>query len=90
MKAHPRFPKQEKVKAIKPLLPNLFDSIAENMKTRRRPFPYFNIETKCLPAGDGRFHPKPEQFFDLLMALIKEMQMEERVIIQSFDFRTLK
>jgi glycerophosphoryl diester phosphodiesterase len=90
MKAHPRFPKQEKVRAIKPLLADLFDSIAENMKTRRRPFPYFNIETKCLPAGDGRFHPKPEEFVDLLMAVIKEKQMEERVIIQSFDFRTLR
>jgi glycerophosphoryl diester phosphodiesterase len=90
MKAHPRFPKQEKVKAIKPLLADLLDSIAGNMKTRRRPFPYFNIETKCLPAGDGRFHPKPEEFVELLMAVIIEKQMEERVIIQSFDFRTLK
>ena len=60
------------------------------MKVRRRPFPYFNIETKCLPPGDGRFHPKPEEFVELLMAVIREKQLEERVIIQSFDFRTLK
>ena len=90
LKPHPRFPKQQKLKAIKPLLADLFDSITENMKIRRRPFPYFNIETKCLPAGDGRFHPKPEEFVELLMAVIKEKQVEERVIIQSFDFRTLK
>jgi glycerophosphoryl diester phosphodiesterase len=90
MKPHPRFPQQQKIKAIKPLLADLFDSVAENMKTRRRPFPYFNIETKCLPAGDGRFHPKPEEIVELLMAVIKEKQLEERVIIQSFDFRTLK
>ena len=90
MKPHPRFPQQQKIKAIKPLLADLFDSVAENMKIRRRPFPYFNIETKCLPAGDGRFHPKPEEFVELLMAVIKEKQLEERVIIQSFDFRTLK
>jgi glycerophosphoryl diester phosphodiesterase len=90
MKPHPRFPQQQKIKAIKPLLADLFDSVAENMKLRRRPFPYFNIETKCLPAGDGRFHPKPEEFVELLMAVIKEKQVEERVIIQSFDFRTLK
>src|SRR6187402_3704418 len=90
MKAHPRFPQQQKIKAIKPLLADLFDSVAESMKIRRRPFPYFNIETKCLPAGDGRFHPKPEEFIELLMAVIKEKQLEERVIIQSFDFRTLK
>ena len=90
IKPHPRFPQQQKLKAIKPLLADLFDSVAENMKIRRRPFPYFNIETKCLPAGDGRFHPKPEEFVELLMAVIKEKQLEERVIIQSFDFRTLK
>jgi len=90
MKPHPRFPKQEKVKAIKPLLADLFDSVAESMKVRRRPFPFFNIETKCLPAGDGRFHPKPAEFVELLIAVIKEKQLEERVIIQSFDFRTLK
>jgi len=90
MKPHPRFPKQEKIKAIKPLLSDLLDSVAESMKVRRRPFPYFNIETKCLPAGDGRFHPKPEEFVELLMAVIKEKGVEERVIIQSFDFRTLK
>lgn len=90
MKPHSRFPKQQKIKAIKPLLADLFDSVAENMKVRRRPFPYFNIETKCLPPGDGRFHPKPEEFVELLMAVIKEKELEERVIIQSFDFRTLK
>jgi glycerophosphoryl diester phosphodiesterase len=90
MKPNPRFPKQEKIKAIKPLLSDLLDSVAESMKVRRRPFPYFNIETKCLPAGDGKFHPKPEEFVELLMAVIKEKQIEERVIIQSFDFRTLK
>lgn len=90
MKPHPRFPQQQKIKAVKPLLADLFDSVAESMKLRRRPFPYFNIETKCLPAGDGKFHPKPEEFVELLMAVIKEKQLEERVIIQSFDFRTLK
>jgi glycerophosphoryl diester phosphodiesterase len=90
MKPYPRFPQQQKIKAIKPLLADLFDSVAENMKLRRRPFPYFNIETKCLPPGDGRFHPKPDEFVELLMAVIKEKQVEERVIIQSFDFRTLK
>jgi glycerophosphoryl diester phosphodiesterase len=90
MKPHPRYPKQEKVKAIKPLLGDLLDSIANSMMTRRRPFPYFNIETKCLPAGDDRFHPKPAEFVELLIAVIKDKKVEERVIIQSFDIRTLK
>ena len=60
------------------------------MMTRRRPFPLFNIETKCLPAGDDIYHPKPEVFVELLMTVIKEKGVEDRVIIQSFDFRTLQ
>jgi glycerophosphoryl diester phosphodiesterase len=36
------------------------------------------------------FHPKPEEFVDLLVAVIKEKKIEERTIIQSFDFRTLQ
>ena len=90
MKPHPRFPKQEKIKAYKPLLEDLLDSVTKDMMTRRRPFPFFNIETKCLPIGDNIYHPKPEEFVELLMAVIKEKFIEERVIIQSFDFRTLQ
>lgn len=90
MKPHPRFPQQQKMKAVKPLLKDVIDSVKEYMMTRKRPFPYFNIETKTIPDFDGVFHPKPEEFVDLLMAIIKEKGIEDYVIIQSFDFRTLK
>ncbi len=90
LKPHPRFAQQKKVAAIKPLLRDLFDSVAVYMRSHNRPQPYFNIETKCLPIGDGLYHPKPDEFVELLMAVIKEKKLEERVIIQSFDFRTLQ
>ena len=90
MKPHPRFPKQQKMKVTKPLLTDVIDSVKKDMMTRRRPFPYYNIETKTNPAFDGVFHPRPEEFVELLMAVIKEKQIEEYVIIQSFDFRTLQ
>ncbi len=89
MKPHPRFPRQQKMKVVKPLLKDIIDSVKDFMMTRRRPFPYFNIETKCLPMGDKVFHPEPSEFVDLLMAVIKEKGIEHLVIIQSFDFRTL-
>jgi glycerophosphoryl diester phosphodiesterase len=60
------------------------------MMTRRRPFPFYNIETKTHPEGDGVFHPKPEEFVELLMEVIKEKGIEDFVTVQSFDFRTLK
>ena len=90
MKPHPRFPQQQKMKATKPLLADVIDSIKVDMMTRRRPFPFYNIETKTNPEFDGVFHPKPEEFVELLMAVIKEKQIEDFVIIQSFDFRTLQ
>ncbi len=90
LKPHPRFPQQQKMKVTKPLLSDVIDSVNEDMMTRRRPFPYYNIETKTNPEYDGVFQPKPEEFVELLMAVIKKKQIEDHVIIQSFDFRTLK
>jgi glycerophosphoryl diester phosphodiesterase len=90
MKPHPRFPTQQKMRVVKPLLNDLIDSIKGYMMTSRRPFPWYNIETKTNPQFDGVFHPKPEEFVELLMAVIKEKGIEDRVIIQSFDFRTLR
>lgn len=90
MKPHPRFPDQQKMKIVKPLLSDLLDSVHQYMMTSRRPHPYFNIETKTTPGFDGVFHPAPDEFVELLMSVIKEKKIEERVIIQSFDFRTLQ
>ena len=90
MKPHPRFPQQQKMKAIKPLLSDLLDSVKQYMLTRKRPFPYYNIETKSNPGFDGVFHPNPDEFVELLMGVIKEKGIADQVIIQSFDFRTLQ
>lgn len=87
---HPKFPEQQKLKTYKPLLSDVFDSVKNDMITRRRPFPFYNIETKCRPETDNIFHPGPQQFVDLLMQVIRENQMEDYVTIQSFDFRTLQ
>jgi glycerophosphoryl diester phosphodiesterase len=90
MKPHPRFPQQQKIAAHKPSLANVFDAVKQDMMTRRRPFPFYNIETKTQPATDNIYHPAPAEFVELLMKVITEKQMEDFVIIQSFDFRTLQ
>lgn len=90
LKPHPRFPRQQKIKAVKPLLADLIDSVKTYMMQSRRPFPVYNIETKTDSTFDGVFHPKPSEFVELLMAVIREKGIEEQVIIQSFDFRTLQ
>ena len=90
LKPHPRFPQQQKIAVHKPRLADVFDSVKKYMTTARRPFPFFNIETKSMPATDNLFHPAPAEFVELLMKVIKEKEMEQYVIIQSFDFRTLQ
>ena len=90
MKSHPRFPGQQKIKVYKPLLSDLLDSVQQYMMTSKRALPYFNIETKTDPATDNIYHPAPEEFVDELMKVIFAKKIEDRVVIQSFDFRTLR
>lgn len=90
LKPHPRFPQQQKMAVHKPRLADVFDSVKNYMMKAGRPFPFYNIETKTNPATDNIFHPAPAEFVELLMAVIKEKQLEDFVIIQSFDFRTLQ
>jgi len=89
LKAHPRFPQQHKMKVHKPLLSEVIDLVEIYAKTNHKPALYYNIETKTTPQTDGIFHPEPEEFVDLMMSVIFEKKIENRVIIQSFDIRTL-
>ena len=90
LKPNPQFPQQQRLPVSKPLLSDLFDSVKNYMLTSKRPYPFFNIETKCMPATDNIYHPEPAEFVELLMKLISEKKMENYVIIQSFDFRSLQ
>jgi glycerophosphoryl diester phosphodiesterase len=90
LKSHPRFPQQQKIAAHKPTLATVFDSVKTYMAKSKRPFPYFNIETKTTPLTDNIFHPAPPEFVEMLMKVIKEKEMEQFVMIQSFDMRTLQ
>lgn len=48
----------------------------------------FNIETKIF-ASKPEYTPSPEKFVRLVLDVIRKHKMERRVILQSFDFRTL-
>jgi len=90
MRQHPRFQQQQKMKVSKPLFDDLLDSVQKYITSHKRPLPYFNIETKTTPLTDNIYHPEPAKFVETLMSVITEKGIEERVIIQSFDFRTLQ
>ncbi|PSL47327.1 glycerophosphoryl diester phosphodiesterase [Chitinophaga niastensis] len=89
-KPHPRFPQQQKMMVHKPLLAALIDSVEAYVKLHHLKPVYYNMETKSSPDGDGTYNPQPAEFVNLLMAVVKEKKIADRVIIQSFDIRTLQ
>jgi glycerophosphoryl diester phosphodiesterase len=89
-KVHPRFLQQQKIKANKPLLAEVIDSVEMHAKTNNKKPLFYNIETKIQQQTDNVYHPKPQEFVDLMMAVILEKKIQNRVIVQSFDSRSLQ
>jgi glycerophosphoryl diester phosphodiesterase len=48
----------------------------------------YNIETKSFP-DHPEYTPPPDEFARMVLAKIREHRLERRIILQSFDFRTL-
>jgi len=90
LKEHPRFPGQIKMAAHKPKLADVIDTAETYTAVKHCKPVWYNIETKCQPNSDNIFHPVPAVFVELIMSVIKEKKIEDRVIIQSFDIRSLQ
>jgi glycerophosphoryl diester phosphodiesterase len=79
---NPKFPKQTPVPGTRiPTLDEVFD-LAGSGKFD------FNIETKIF-ADHPELTPGPDEFARLVLAVVRKHKLEKRVILQSFDFRTL-
>lgn len=85
-----RYPDQKKMKVQKPLFADVIDACEAYSRELKRPLPFYNIETKTRPFSDNIFHPEPGEFVDLIMNIILKKNIQDRVIIQSFDPRTLE
>jgi glycerophosphoryl diester phosphodiesterase len=90
LKPHPRFPNQKRLKATKPLLREVIENVEAYHKLNGGRTVFYNIETKTQPVTDGTYHPSPGDFVHMLMNVINSANISDRVIIQSFDFRTLQ
>ena len=86
---NPNFPSQLRVPGEK--IPSL-EAVLRLAKSRKTPSGRtvgLNIETKIKP-GLPNFSPKPRAFSRLLVQVLKRTGWKKRVVIQSFDYRTLR
>lgn len=82
-KVNPKFPRQVAVPGTKvPTLDEVY-ALAGRGKFE------FNVETKIF-AKYPQLTPEPEEFARLMVEAIRRHKLEKRVMVQSFDFRTLK
>ena len=81
-KQNPAFAKQQAVPGTK--MPTLDEVFALAPKGKF----LFNIETKISPQRPEQA-PPPDEFVRLVLAAIRKRHLESRVVLQSFDFRTL-
>lgn len=81
-KRNPQFPKQKPVPGTRiPTLDEVFTLVPRGTYE-------YNIETKTSPAAP-ELTPSPEDFVQLVLDVVKKHNVGKRVILQSFDFRTL-
>lgn len=79
---NPHFPRQQPVPGTR------IPTLDEVLSLAPRGTFQFNIETKSFP-DHPELTPPPEVFSRMMLDAIRKHQVESRVIVQSFDFRTL-
>jgi len=79
---NPRFPQQQRVPGAR--IPTLTEVLALGADNAVR----FDIEIKSFPDRP-ELTPPPEEFAGLVLDEIRSHRLESRVVVQSFDFRTL-
>lgn len=89
-KGNAHFPEQEKLKATKPLLTEVIAAVEDYIKSYTQYEVDYNIELKSSKTGDGKYHPAPGEFSDVVYNLLNQYLPLDRVVIQSFDFRILQ
>lgn len=80
-----RFPQQEKKKSYKPLLKEVIAAVDAHAAANDMPSPIYNIEIKSKEEYYDIHQPQPSEFVSRVVALLKELGIEKRVVVQSFD-----
>jgi glycerophosphoryl diester phosphodiesterase len=87
---NPDFPLQARMPTYKPLLKEVLAAVDANAAALELPALKFNIEIKSTPESDGVYHPAPKEFCEMVLKVMQEAKVLDRVSIQSFDVRALQ
>lgn len=91
-RGNPDFKRQIPQPAVKPLLSEVIKIADEYAVENNLQMPVYNIEIKTEngSAGDGFYQPSPPLFVQLVNEIITRFDINNRVIVQSFDNRIVK
>ncbi|MBQ0737508.1 glycerophosphodiester phosphodiesterase [Aquimarina celericrescens] len=89
-KINPKFLQQQKIKTYKPLLSEVISAVENFIEKHQLSSVKYNIELKSEVEDYGIFQPEPEEFVHLVAQVLKDHQIENRVILQSFDIQILE
>ncbi|MBK8965484.1 MAG: glycerophosphodiester phosphodiesterase [Lewinellaceae bacterium] len=84
---NPRFPQQKAVPVYKPTFREVVEAVQQARPEKNI---HWNIEIKSRPEWDGVRTPPIEEFVEILDNELKALNLEEQVIVQSFDVRPLQ
>lgn len=84
------FPQQKAIPEYKPLLSEVIETMEACCRENHLAPVQYNIEIKSSKMGDRKYHPVPKKIAALLDAVIKRYNINERILVQSFDVRSLQ
>ncbi|MCE3277917.1 MAG: glycerophosphodiester phosphodiesterase [Bacteroidetes bacterium] len=90
LRKNSEFPDQQTSPEYKPLLSETIETLEQFWKENDLPPITYNIEIKGGKIGDGKWHPEPAKIAELVLKVVNSFDINERILIQSFDIRSLQ
>lgn len=85
-----RFPDQQPMKVSKPSLKDMVKAVDAHCKETGKTLPNYDIEIKSHPDYYNVKTPPPAEYVRLILAELKELGIENRCNLQSFDINVLE
>ena len=85
-----KFPESKRLKCHVPQVTELIDSVEAYCHRHNLPPAKYTIEVKSTVESDGKLSPDYKTYTDLCMKALNSRSLGSRLLLQSFDLRTLK